>query len=233
MEYVATLPASAREGELSTVSVQITEIFRSIQGESTWAGWPTAFVRLTGCPVRCVYCDTAYAFQGGRRMTVAQVLDAVDAHGCRYVCVTGGEPMAQPGVRALLAALVERGDYVSLETAGVRALTNLPRPLKLVLDVKTPGSGVYAHWLPETLDALVAGDELKVVVTDAADWRWLVAFYRTHAPRLPKGVAVNVSPVWGGPSAAWLAERILASGLPFRLNMQLHKLVWPDAGPGH
>lgn len=213
-------------------ALQIHEIYASLQGESEWAGLPTVFVRTTGCPVRCVYCDTAHAFTGGRRMTVAEVLEQVDSFGIPRVCLTGGEPLAQPAARALLAALIDSRYHVSLETSGVRPIVDLPRPCKVVLDLKTPGSGVHEAWLPETITGLRGGDELKVVVTSPADWDWLLAWLDGPGRALPEGVRVSVSPMQGAVDSADLAARILASGRDLRLNLQLHKIIWPHAAQG-
>lgn len=216
----------------SDIAVQIHEIYRSIQGESTWQGLPTIFVRTTGCPVRCVYCDTPHAFHGGRRMRIGEILAAIDALGLRRICVTGGEPLAQANTRVLLAVLVERGYQVSLETSGVRPIADLPRPLKVVLDLKTPGSGVLVDWLPETPGFLRRGDELKVVVTDRSDWEWFTDWWHAHGAALAEGVVVGVSPVQGAVSAADLADWLQASGLDLRLNLQLHRWIWPERTAG-
>ncbi len=214
------------------VALQIFEIYASLQGESAWAGRPTVFIRTAGCPVRCTYCDTAYAFTGGRRMSIDEIAQAVAAHGISRVCLTGGEPLAQPGSRALVAHLVESGYHVSIETSGVRSITGLARPCKVVLDLKTPGSGVMDAWLPETITDLQAGDELKVVLTSAADWSWLLDWLDGPGRQLPAGVDVSVSPMQGVVEAADVAAWILASGRDLRLNLQLHKIIWPQAQQG-
>ena len=216
----------------SVGALQIYEIYASLQGESAWAGRPTVFVRTVGCPVRCTYCDTAYAFTGGRRMAVDEIVAAVVAHGIPRVCLTGGEPLAQPGARALVASLVESGYHVSVETSGVRPIAGLARPCKVVLDLKTPGSGVLDAWLPEAIGDLQAGDELKVVVTSAEDWAWLLGWLDGPGQRLPAGVEVSVSPMQGVIEAADLAAWILAAGRDLRLNLQLHKIIWPQALQG-
>lgn len=213
-------------------ALQIHEIYASMQGESLWAGKPTVFVRTTGCPVRCVYCDTAYAFHGGRRVTIEEILAEVDALGPRRVCVTGGEPLAQAGTRALLGRLIETGREVSLETSGVRSIADLPRPCKVVLDLKTPGSGVHDVWLPETIADLRSGDELKVVLTSADDFQWLLGWLDGPGRALPPGVEIGVSPTHGVVDPAELARWILASGRDLRLNLQLHKMIWPTATQG-
>jgi 7-carboxy-7-deazaguanine synthase len=213
-------------------ALQIYEIYASLQGESTWAGRPTVFVRTAGCPVRCTYCDTAYAFTGGHRMAVDEIVAAVAGHGIPRVCLTGGEPLAQPGARALVASLVESGYHVSVETSGVRPIAGLARPCKVVLDLKTPGSGVLDAWLPETIGDLQAGDELKVVVTSAEDWAWLLGWLDGPGQQLPAGVEVSVSPMQGVIEAADLAAWILAAGRDLRLNLQLHKIIWPQALQG-
>ncbi|RMF18245.1 MAG: radical SAM protein [Candidatus Dadabacteria bacterium] len=212
-------------------ALQISEIFTSIQGESTDSGQVTTFVRLTGCPVRCVYCDTEWAFSGGVRRELDDVLRDVQSRGCRRVCVTGGEPLAQQASHDLIARLIDDGYLVSVETSGVRSIAGVPRPSKVVLDLKTPSSGAYQAWLAENLDELQAGDELKAVCCNRADWEWLCETWRREHERL-SGVTWLVSAAEPMLQAAELADWLIDSGLPFRLNLQLHKVLWPGVDRG-
>lgn len=218
----------------AAATLRVTEIFYSVQGESTLVGLPTVFLRLTGCPLRCRYCDTAYAFTGGETMTQAQVLARVAAlHGGegagRYVTVTGGEPLAQAGTRALLAALCDRGYAVSLETSGALPLAGIdPRVVKVV-DLKTPGSGEAPRNRYQDLALLGPRDQVKIVVCDRDDYEW--ARERIAALDLPRRCEVLLSAAYGELDARLLAEWILADRLPVRLQVQLHKLLWGDV-PG-
>jgi 7-carboxy-7-deazaguanine synthase len=210
--------------------LRVNEIFHSIQGESSRAGEPCVFVRLTGCNLRCVWCDTAYAFHEGREMSVEEVLAGVDGHGCRLVEVTGGEPLLQSDVVPLLAALVARGHDVLLETGGSLPIDPVPAGVRCIVDVKCPGSGEVGrnHW--PNLERLRPGDELKFVLADRADYDWAVA--RVRDLRLTERSAVLFSPVHGQLDAARLAGWILADRLPVRLQLQLHKLLWPGLTRG-
>jgi 7-carboxy-7-deazaguanine synthase len=211
------------------MSLRITEIFYSLQGESRTVGWPTVFVRLTGCPLRCVYCDTAYAFSGGERWSLADILAEVARYRPRYVTVTGGEPLAQPACLPLLDALVEAGYEVSLETGGALDVAAVnPRVVK-VLDLKTPGSGEEARNLQANLDHLNPLDQVKFVITDEADYRW--ARDKLEEYRLPSRCEVLFSPVFGRQDPAQLADWILRDRLPVRFQVQLHKILWGEA-PG-
>lgn len=210
--------------------VRITEIFYSLQGEAASVGWPTVFVRLTGCPLRCGYCDTAYAFQGGRRMTVESVLSEVQAYGAQRVCVTGGEPLAQKECGRLLAALCEAGYEVSLETSGAIALAGIDPRVSIVMDLKTPGSGEQARNLYENLSVLRARDQVKFVLCDRPDYEWSREQVRTH--HLDERCEVLFSPVHGRLEPRVLADWILADRLRVRFQIQIHKLLWNDA-PGH
>lgn len=207
-------------------SLKITEIFFSLQGESRTVGWPTVFVRLTGCPLRCGYCDTAYAFTGGERKRVAEILDEVARYGARHVCVTGGEPLAQPGCLALLDTLVEVGYEVSLETSGALDISGVNRNVVKVLDLKTPGSGEEARNRYANLDFLEARDQVKFVITDDTDYRWAKAKLAEH--RLAERCEVLFSPVAGVQNPTELAEKILRDRLPVRFQVQLHKILWGD-----
>jgi 7-carboxy-7-deazaguanine synthase len=209
--------------------VKVTEIFRSIQGESTFAGLPCTFVRLAGCPLRCSYCDTAYAHTGGRDMSVADVVDRVEGLGERLTEVTGGEPLAQEEVYPLLSALLERGHIVLLETSGAIPTDRVDPRVITILDVKCPGSGEEGTFIEGNLDRLRHRDEVKFVLSDRRDYEWAREFVRTR-PRL-KDQIVIFSPVRGGVSWTELAEWILDDRLSVRLGLQLHKLIWGEV-PG-
>jgi 7-carboxy-7-deazaguanine synthase len=211
-------------------ALRITEIFHSLQGESRPAGWPSAFVRLTGCPLRCTYCDTAYAFHGGERRTVAEILATVAGFGVRHVCVTGGEPLAQPACHGLLAALCDAGYQVSLETSGALDTSGVDRRVAVVLDLKTPASGEMSRNLLANLAHLKPADQVKFVICDRADYEWAREQLRAHV--LDARCEVLFSPAWERQPARELAEWILADRLPVRFQVQLHKYLWGDAA-GH
>jgi 7-carboxy-7-deazaguanine synthase len=207
----------------------VTEIFRSLQGESTRAGFPCAFIRLTGCSLRCVWCDSAYAFDGGEEMPVSEAVERVVALRTELVEVTGGEPLEQEGVYPLMAGLIDRGKTVLLETGGHVPLDRVdPRVIKIV-DVKAPGSGMQSANLPENLERLGPRDELKFVLADRRDFDWAVAAVK--ARDLDRGRTVTFSPAWESLSATELAEWIRDSGRAIRLGLQLHKILWGDV-PG-
>ena len=209
--------------------IRVTEIFRSIQGESARAGFPCAFIRLTGCSLRCVWCDSAYAFYGGHEMPVSEAVEEVLALGTELVEVTGGEPLEQEGVYPLMDRLLEAGKTVILETGGHVPLDRVdPRVVKIV-DVKAPGSGMRDANLPENLSRLTPRDEVKFVLADRRDFDWALEFVRTRD--LGSSNVVTFSPVWEGLSASDLAEWVRDSGLPIRLGLQLHKILWGDV-PG-
>ncbi|WP_412852367.1 7-carboxy-7-deazaguanine synthase QueE [Ectothiorhodospira shaposhnikovii] len=207
--------------------LRITEIFLSLQGESRSVGWPTVFVRLTGCPLRCGYCDTAYAFTGGAWMTLTQILEQVAGYGVRHVCVTGGEPLAQPDCLPLLTALCDAGYEVSLETSGALDLALVdPRVIK-VMDLKTPASGESGRNRWENLQCLGPADQVKFVLCDRADYEWARDSLQAHD--LAARAEILFSPVHGRLSPRELAEWILADRLPVRFQIQLHKWLWDDA----
>ena len=210
--------------------LRITEIFYSLQGESRTVGLPTVFVRLTGCPLRCRYCDTTYAFHGGRFMSQRDVLARVAAYGPRYVTVTGGEPLAQPACLPLLRALCDAGYEVSLETGGALDIAGVDPRVVVVLDLKTPGSGEAEKNRYDNLERLKRTDQVKFVVCDRADYEWS----RDALARfgLDRRAEVLFSPAHGAMDARALAEWILEDRLPVRMQVQLHKLLWNDA-PGH
>jgi 7-carboxy-7-deazaguanine synthase len=207
--------------------LRITEIFHSIQGESLTAGERTAFVRLTGCPLRCGYCDTAYAFKGGEPMEIAEVLAQIAGFGVRHVCVTGGEPLAQGACHDLLRALADAGYRVSLETSGALDLSGVdPRVIK-ILDLKTPGSGESARNLWSNLEHLRPDDQIKLVICDQADYAWARERLREH--RLDTRCTVLFSAVVPGLPPGELADWIIRDRLPVRLQIQLHKVLWGEA----
>ncbi len=206
--------------------MRVTEIFFSIQGEGTRAGRPCVFVRFTGCDLRCGYCDTAYAFHGGRDMTREEIVAALARHPARLVCLTGGEPLLQRELPELARDLVARGYEVSVETHGQRPLDALPPEAIRIVDVKTPGSGEPATDLA-WLDRLLPHDEVKFVVCSEEDFRWSLDVVRRH--RLEGRVTVLFSPVWGQVDPKDLVRWMLDAGLDARLSLQLHKVVWgPD-----
>ncbi len=211
-------------------SVRVTEIFHSIQGESTWAGLPCTFVRLTGCPLRCVWCDTAYAFHGGTRMSIAGVVETVAAKRCRLVEITGGEPLVQPGAATLAARLLDDGYTVLVETSGAVDVSVLDDRVHTIMDLKCPGSGEADRNLWANLDHLSERDEVKFVVSGRDDFEWAADVIRRHGldERVRAGTlgALLVSPVWGLEETEELAASILASRLPVRFQTQLHKHIW-------
>jgi len=210
--------------------LRITEIFHSIQGEADSVGWPTVFVRLTGCPLRCGYCDTAYAFHGGEWWSSEAVLDEVARHGARHVTVTGGEPLAQKNCLPLLTRLCDAGYAVSIETSGALPIAPLDPRVVRVMDLKTPGSGEMDRNLLENIAALRATDQVKFVICDRADYEWARAL--TAEQGLAARCQVLFSPSHEQVSPMDLAEWILADRLPVRLQVQLHKYLWGNV-PGH
>jgi 7-carboxy-7-deazaguanine synthase len=209
--------------------LRITEIFRSIQGESTRAGFPCAFIRLTGCSLRCVWCDSAYAFHGGGDMSVSDAAERVLALETGLVEVTGGEPLEQEAVYPLMDRLLAAGRTVLLETGGHVALDRVDSRVVKIVDVKAPGSGMQHANLPENLELLQPHDEVKFVLADRRDFDWSLDLVR--ARRLDERHAVTFSPAWGSLAAEELAGWVRDSGRPIRLGLQLHKILWGDV-PG-
>jgi 7-carboxy-7-deazaguanine synthase len=208
-------------------SLRITEIFYSLQGESVTVGLPTVFIRLTGCPLRCTYCDTAYAFTGGEKITLNDIMAEVEKYQTRYVTVTGGEPLAQPGCLELMTRLLGGGYCVSLETSGAIDLSGVDPQVVKVMDLKTPSSGEESRNLWKNLDCLLPKDQIKFVIGTDDDYAWskrVVADYR-----LNERCEVLFSPVSGQMNPTKLAENILRDQLPVRFQLQLHKLLWQDA----
>lgn len=213
------------EGEV--LSLRVCEVFHSLQGEGLTTGERTAFVRLSGCPLRCHYCDTTYAFAGGERISIKTILARVAAYQVRYVCVTGGEPLAQSACPDLLAALCDAGYAVSLETSGALDIGVVdPRVVKVV-DIKTPGSGESHRWCESNLAHLRRLDQVKLVICDEADYAWAAAQVAQH--RLDQVCVVLFSAAAGRLSPAVLGEWILRDRLPVRLQVQLHRLLWGEA----
>jgi 7-carboxy-7-deazaguanine synthase len=221
--------AAAVEQEAANPRLKITEIFFSIQGEAVFSGWPTVFVRLTGCPLRCHYCDTPYAFSGGDWWSLPDIEQEIRKHGTPYVCVTGGEPLAQPRCVALLGQLCNAGFNVSLETSGAFDIAPVDTRVSRVVDVKTPGSGEQYRNRWENLALLTPHDALKFVICDRADYEWAkqVLGERVGNPPCP----VFFSPSYQQMSAGTLGDWILADSLHVRLQVQLHKVLWGDT-PG-
>jgi 7-carboxy-7-deazaguanine synthase len=202
--------------------LRVKETFVSIQGEADAVGWPTAFIRLTGCPLRCVYCDTEYAFQGGAWRSVTEMLEFARESGVRHVCVTGGEPLAQRSCLDLLRVLCDAGFSVSLETSGALDIDCVDPRVARVVDVKTPGSGEVARNRYENLNVLTRRDQVKFVLCSRADYEWARELIRARI----WPCQVLLSPVWGQLEPRDLAEWMLADRLPTRLQVQLHKYLW-------
>lgn len=215
--------------------LRITEIFYSLQGEANDSGWPTVFVRLTGCPLRCVYCDTTYSFEGGQRMALDDIMQQIRDYGVKHVCITGGEPLAQPNCIPLLTQLCNERFQVSLETSGAVSVAAVDERVSKVMDLKTPSSGEEARNLLENLQCLTKHDQIKFVIMNEQDYQWSVKQLVNHQlDRL-------VSTVWFSPAfdvdktqaklpafARQLADWIVRDRLPVRFQLQLHKLLWQD-----
>jgi len=207
-------------------TIVVNEIFHSVQGESTYAGLPCVFVRLTACDLRCSWCDTEYAFYEGTRREVADVVREVLEKGCDLVEVTGGEPLLQSSVHDLVAALLDQGKTVLIETGGHRDISVLDPRVKRIVDVKTPSSGESHRNRTENFEDLRDGDELKFVVQERADFEWALDMIVRHD--LERRCPLLFSPVWGELEPVELADWLLAAGVPARLQLQLHKILWPE-----
>lgn len=208
-------------------TVRLTEIFYSLQGEAARSGLPTVFIRLTGCPLRCTWCDTEYAFTGGTPSSIAHILAEVAKYPTRHVCVTGGEPLAQKSCLALLTALCDAGYDVCLETSGALDITPVDPRVARIMDLKAPGSGECGKNLISNIDALRATDEIKIVIASRTDFDWAKDIIATH--KLTERCDVVLSPVANEQNPTELADWILAAGLNVRFQLQLHKLLWEDA----
>lgn len=211
---------------LAKPRLRVTEVFFSLQGEASRVGLPTVFVRLTGCPLRCHYCDSGYAFQGGTWMSLDEIVAEVRRYPTRHVTVTGGEPLAQRDCLQLLTRLCDSGYDVSLETSGALDISAVDARVARIVDIKTPGSGEMGRVFWDNLEQLTPRDEVKFVLCDAADYAW--ARQVVQERRLAERAAVLFSPVWGRLEARQLAEWILRDGLPVRMQVQLHKLLWGE-----
>ena len=211
------------------LTLRISEIFYSLQGETSRVGLPTVFVRLTGCPLRCTWCDTAYAFTGGKVLSLTEILAQIAVHAPKYVCVTGGEPLAQKNCLPLLTALCDAGYDVSLETSGALPVGDVDARVSRIVDLKPPSSGEMAKNCWANLPLLTPHDELKFVIADRADYDWMRTVLAEH--RLAGRCSLLLSPVQNALPPQTLAEWILADRLPVRLQVQLHKLLWGNS-PG-
>lgn len=207
-------------------TLRITEIFYSLQGEARSVGWPTVFVRLTGCPLRCSYCDTTYSFTGGESLGLDEIVDKVEEYGARHVCVTGGEPLSQKNVHSLMQRLCDRGYQVSLETSGALDISKVDSRVVRVMDLKTPSSDEMDKNLWSNVAHLTARDQVKFVIGDRADYDWSVAMLREH--RLEERAEVLFSPSYETLKPNELAEWVLEDQLLVRFQMQLHKLLWGE-----
>lgn len=211
-------------------TVRITEIFYSLQGESNTTGLPTVFVRLTGCPLRCQYCDTAYAFQGGEVTAIDEIIAKIASYKTHYVCVTGGEPLAQPNCIPLLKQLCDANYRVSLETSGARDISTVDPRVTVVMDLKTPGSGEMERNLWSNIPLLKAQDQIKFVLCDREDYLWACDMITQY--HLVDKAQVLFSPSWDQLNPTELASWILEDQLSVRFQLQLHKILWDDA-KGH
>lgn len=214
---------------LETTTLRVSEIFFSLQGETSRVGLPTVFVRLTGCPLRCGYCDTAYAFTGGENIPIVEILNQIACYKTKYVTVTGGEPLAQKACLVLLTALCDAEYSVSLETSGALDLSQVDLGVCKVMDIKTPGSGEATKNNWENLIHLTQKDEIKFVLCDEPDYQW--AREIIHQRQLSQVCPILFSPVYGSLNPATLASWILRDQLPVRMQLQMHKLLWGE-GPG-
>lgn len=232
----AAIPVTDPEAGL-----RLTEIFYSLQGEALTSGLPTIFVRLTGCPLRCVYCDTEYAFTGGERQSLETIIETIKSYPCKRICLTGGEPLAQPNAIELMKRLLNDGYEISLETAGALTVANVPKAVSKVMDLKTPSSGEVDKNLWSNLDYLTQHDQIKFVIMNRTDYDWAKAMLIEHE------LNDLVGTVWFSPMfnvaediddevspdvpvlARELAEWMLADALPVRFQLQLHKIIWADA----
>ncbi len=219
-------PLLQTSSRLAAERLRISEIFISLQGESTTIGLPTVFVRLTGCPLRCQYCDTEYAFRGGEFMATNDIVSRVADYQVQHVTVTGGEPLAQPACLQLLERLCEAGYRVSLETSGALDISRVDARVMKVMDLKTPGSGEVEKNRFENLEYLAPRDQVKFVICDRDDYLWACQLLEQH--NIDRRCEVLFSPAFGQQDAAVLAEWVIADRLPVRFQIQLHKILWGD-----
>lgn len=226
-----TIPQSVvvDETKQHVTTLRITEVFYSLQGESSRLGLPTVFIRLTGCPLRCQYCDTAYAFSGGEKQQISEVIATVARYNTPYVCVTGGEPLAQPGCLTLMTQLSEQGYQVSLETSGAQDISQVDQRIMKVVDIKTPDSLESSKNLLSNLQYLSNNDQVKFVICSEQDYQWSVAYIEKYD--LTKSCEVLFSPSYEQISPEKLADWIIRDQLPVRFQFQLHKFLWNDT-PG-
>ncbi len=204
--------------------IKINEIFFSIQGESSWAGVPTVFVRTSGCPLRCTYCDTQYAYYEGKKISLEQIIEKIQSYPAKYVCVTGGEPLSQKQTLELMKRLCDLDYHVSIETSGAIEVELVDKRVKKIIDVKTPDSGAADSFLLDNISHTTAQDEFKFVICSEKDFHWSKSFVQTH---LSKGRVVLFSPSHGVVSEAELAQWILKDGCQVRMQLQMHKYIWP------
>ena len=207
--------------------LRITEIFYSLQGESNTVGLPTVFIRLTGCPLRCVYCDTAYAFTGGEKIGIDAIVAEAEQYGTPYITITGGEPLAQPGCLQLMTKLLDKGYVVSLETSGALDVSEVDRRVVKVMDLKTPSSGELSRNRYQNIEYLTQKDQVKFVIGDDEDYAWSKVILSEYD--LASRCEILFSPVMGQQNPTELAEKILKDRLPVRFQLQLHKILWDDA----
>lgn len=207
--------------------LRLTEVFYSLQGESNTVGLPTVFIRLTGCPLRCVYCDTSYAFTGGEKIPLAEVIANVEQYNAKYITVTGGEPLSQPAVHPLMSQLADKGYLVSLETSGALDVSKVDTRIIKVMDLKTPSSGELSRNHYQNIDYLNTQDQVKFVIADNDDYEWSKKIVTEYD--LIERCQVLFSPVMGKMSPALLADKILEDNLLVRFQIQLHKYLWADA----
>ncbi|MDD9950617.1 MAG: radical SAM protein [Zetaproteobacteria bacterium] len=210
--------------------LRITEIYKSIQGEARYAGLPCTFIRLTGCPLRCRWCDTAYGFEGGEDYNLQHILDKVEELGVHHVELTGGEPLAQAAALPLMEALIKHGYQVMIETGGSYPIKHIPAAVHVILDAKCPGSGMQEKNLTANYAFLKPTDEVKFVIASRKDFDWAETYIREH--HLETKCHLLVSPAWGLVKPAELTEWTLASELPLKLNLQLHKYIWNPRAKG-
>ena len=209
--------------------IKVNEIFYSLQGESSYVGLPTIFIRLTGCPMRCNYCDTSYAFNAGDNFTINHILEIISQYKTKNVTVTGGEPLAQKECWSLLKQLCDRGYKVSLETGGAISISEIDKRVKIVLDIKTPGSGEEKNNFWGNLELIKSNDEIKFVITDIKDYIWAKELLVRE--KLNEKALILFSPVFSDLNPKYLAEWILKDQLPVRFQIQLHKIIWGEV-PG-